>query len=95
MTAYVVFIKEQTINQSELDVYSASVASSFRGHEVKVLAAYGTYEVLEGPAMEGAVMLEFESIDAAQAWYRSPAYQAVAQHRFKGAAYRGFIIQGR
>jgi uncharacterized protein (DUF1330 family) len=28
------------------------------------------------------------------AWYHSPDYQAVAQHRFKGASYRGFVVEG-
>ena len=31
---------------------------------------------------------------AARAWYDSPAYQEVAQHRFKGARYRAVLVEG-
>jgi uncharacterized protein (DUF1330 family) len=33
-------------------------------------------------------------MDAARAWYVSPAYQAAANYRFEGANYRALIIQG-
>lgn len=32
---------------------------------------------------------------AARAWYGSDKYQAAAAPRFRGARYRGFIIEGR
>lgn len=95
MPAYIVFIREKTVDQSELDRYSANVKESFDGHDVKFLATYGPMEVLEGPPMEGVVILEFADMEAARAWYSSRAYQAAAQHRFRGADYRGFIVQGR
>ncbi|WP_446718995.1 DUF1330 domain-containing protein [Halomonas sp. SH5A2] len=31
---------------------------------------------------------------AARAWYESPAYQEARQHRFQGADYRVFIVDG-
>jgi uncharacterized protein (DUF1330 family) len=40
------------------------------------------------------VIAEFPTLEAAKAWYLSPAYQEVARHRKKGAAYRGFIVAG-
>ena len=43
---------------------------------------------------EGAVIAEFESYEAALAWYRSPAYQEALQHRLKGAEYRVVIVEG-
>lgn len=65
------------------------------GHLIKVLAAYGKLEVLErGPAIEGAVIAEFPTMEAAKAWFYSPAYEEAAQHRLRGASYRGFIIEG-
>jgi uncharacterized protein (DUF1330 family) len=94
MPAFVVFTREETLDQAELDAYSANVKASFDGHAVTFRAAYGEHEVLEGPEIEGAVILEFPDMAAARRWYRSEAYQEVAQHRFTGAAYRGFIVQG-
>ncbi|MBB2206192.1 DUF1330 domain-containing protein [Gluconacetobacter takamatsuzukensis] len=94
MTAYIVFTRESTRDQAELDAYSQAVAPTFEGHPLKVLAAYGAQEVLEGTSPEGVVILEFPTVEAAQAWYDSPAYQTVVQHRWKGASYRVVIVQG-
>ena len=87
MPAFVVFTKENTRDQGALDLYSPKAGSSFKGHPVTVLAAYGKTERLEGPGLEGAVILPFPGMAAAKAWYESPAYQDAARHRFHGADY--------
>ncbi len=94
MTAYAVFIRESTQDQSELDAYTPKAGDSLAGHEVKVLAAYGRQEILEGPPVEGVVILEFPSIEAAKVWYDSPTYRAAREHRFRGATYRALIVDG-
>jgi len=94
MAAYAVFIRESTRDASELATYSQKVSPTLVGHPVKVLAAYGPQEVLEGPEVEGVVILEFPSLDAAKAWYDSPAYRDVREHRFRGADYRAVIVEG-
>lgn len=94
MAAYVVFIREKTLDRAELETYWAQVPPTLEGHPIKVLTAYGRHETLEGPESEGVVIAEFPTIEAARAWYDSPAYQQAAQHRLKGAVYRGFVVQG-
>ncbi|MEX3842837.1 MULTISPECIES: DUF1330 domain-containing protein [Paraburkholderia] len=94
MATYIVFTKESTQDQSELDIYQSNVGATFKGHPVKILAAYGPQQVLEGEAPEGVVIVEFPSTEAARAWYDSPAYQEAAQHRFKGARYRAVLVEG-
>jgi uncharacterized protein (DUF1330 family) len=94
MAAYAVFIRESTSDPSELATYSRKVGATLAGHPVQVLAAYGRQEVLEGPEVEGVVILEFPSLDAAKAWYESPAYREVREHRFKGSEYRAVIVEG-
>ena len=94
MAAYLLFIREKTIDQSELEAYWAKVRATMEGHPIKVLAAYARHVTLEGPEVEGVVIAEFPSVDEARAWYGSPAYQEVAQHRFRGAVYRGLIVEG-
>lgn len=94
MPAYVVFIREKTLDQSELDAYGSKVRATMEGHPIKVLAAYGRHVTLEGPEVEGVVVAEFPTIEEARAWYDSPAYQDVARHRFRGAVYRGLIVDG-
>jgi uncharacterized protein (DUF1330 family) len=94
MPAYAVFTRDETVDPVELRKYFAKVDGSFDDHPMKVLVDYGRIETLEGEEIEGAVILEFPDIDAARAWYHSPEYQAVAQHRFNGSRYRGFIVEG-
>ena len=67
MVAYVVFVREQTTNQAELDVYSSLAPATVTGHPATPRAVYGSFEVLEGPAIEGAVVLEFPSMSDAKA----------------------------
>jgi uncharacterized protein (DUF1330 family) len=94
MATYIVFTRESTQDQGELDIYQSKVGETFKGHPVKILAAYGPQQVLEGEAPEGVVIVEFPSTESARAWYDSPAYQEVAQHRFKGARYRAVLVEG-
>ncbi len=94
MPAFVVFVREQTLDQAELRPIGARSASRWRGRPVKVLAAYGRHVPLEGSEVEGAVIAEFPSIEEARAWYESPAYREAAAHRFRGADYRGVIVEG-
>jgi uncharacterized protein (DUF1330 family) len=94
MPAYIVFTRELTCDAAGLAVYSEKVGDTLIGHPVTVLAAYGRQEVLEGPSVEGVVILEFPSLEAAKAWYDSPAYRAVREHRFLSSEYRAVIVEG-
>lgn len=94
MTAYVVFIKEKTLDQQELDTYAQKMPALMAQLPVSVLSAYGRIEVFEGASPEGVVLVSFPTFEQATAWYHSEEYQAVARHRHKGAIYRGFVIQG-
>lgn len=94
MATYLVFTRESTQDQGELDTYMRGVGATLEGHPFKLLALYGPQQVLEGDAPEGVVIMEFPSTQAARAWYDSPAYQAVAQHRFKGSRYRVVLVEG-
>src|SRR3984893_18405136 len=80
MPAYVIFIRERTLDNSELEAYAKLAGPSLEGLPIKFLAAYGRQEVLEGPAPEGVAIAEFPSVEEAKQWYESPAYQAAAQH---------------
>jgi uncharacterized protein (DUF1330 family) len=94
MAAFVVFIRDKTKKQSEMDTYTAKAGPSLEGHAVTIHAAYGRHEVLEGPEVEGVVIVSFPTFEEAKAWYDSPAYREAREHRFKGADYRGVIVEG-
>ncbi len=94
MSAYIVFTRERMRDKSEFDHYSKMVPSTMAGHSGKVLVAYGKSVTLEGASIEGCVIVEFPTIEAAQAWYESPAYREAREHRFKASDYRVFITDG-
>ena len=94
MPAYVIFIRERTLDRSELEAYARMAPPSLEGWPIKLLAAYGHQDVLEGPEPEGVAIAEFPSLEDARRWYDSPAYREAREHRFKGANYRAFIVQG-
>ena len=94
MAAYIVFTRESTSNPAELETYSQKVGSTLPGHNVTPRALYGRHEVVEGPPVEGVVIVEFPTFDEAKAWYDSPGYTDVRQHRLRGADYRAVIVEG-
>ena len=94
MTAYIVFTRERTRDPAELAIYSQKAGATMAGHPLTPRAHYGRQVVLEGPEIEGVVILEFPTIEEAKVWYDSPAYREAREHRFKGADYRVVIVEG-
>jgi len=92
MTAYALFIRNSITDAEGMKTYGA-LAAKARG-TFKPLAVYGPIETLEGETSEGVVLLEFEDMDAAKAWYNSPAYQEALPHRKRSADYRVLFFQG-
>ena len=48
MVAYVIFRKEQTHNQGELDLYKERAPAALAGHPITFRIAHGHKEVVEG-----------------------------------------------
>lgn len=94
MAVYAIFIREKLRDPKVIDAYNVMAGPSLDGHPVKVLAAYGGHENIEGAPIEGAVILEFPTMAAAKAWYDGPAYKEARALRFQGADYRVFFVQG-
>ena len=94
MPAYALFIRNSITDPEEMKIYGGKAAGAGAGHKMKPLVVYGAIETLEGQAAEGAVLLEFETMEAAKAWYNSPAYQDALPHRLKGSDYRVLLMAG-
>jgi uncharacterized protein (DUF1330 family) len=94
MSAYVIFIRESTIDESEMEQYKQSAPAARAGHDITRLAFYGQLDVLEGEPPEGVAILRFPDMAAAKAWYTSPAYQEARQHRLKGGKFRLLLVEG-
>jgi uncharacterized protein (DUF1330 family) len=94
MSAYMVYVRDKIINPEEFKKYEQSAPAASAGHPVEPLAFYGGVETLEGPPVDGAVILRFPTMADARAAYQSPLYQEALKHRLLGAEYRVFIIEG-
>ena len=69
------------------------IVSQWRGVRSKETFSMGSM-VLEGPEVQGVVILEFPTVADAKAYYDSPAYREAREHRFKAADYRVLIVEG-
>ncbi len=94
MSAYVIFIRDKTVDQAELDIYRQLVKPVVAKWPVRFLSDNGNVEAVEGPAPVGVVLVEFPTMREAQDWYYSPEYQAIVSHRLASGEYRGLIIEG-
>jgi uncharacterized protein (DUF1330 family) len=94
MSTYVIFIKEKTIDLSELSIYASLTDKAVGDHPAELLAAYGELEVPEGDKPEGVVIVKFPSMEAAKKWYNSPLYKQATQHRMKGAKWNVLFVEG-
>lgn len=89
--AYAIF--QETITDPEgMKAYGAA---AMKAPGARPLAVAQNAEVLEGewPAHQ-TVVLEFESVEAAHAWYNSPEYQAALPLRQAAATANVVIIPG-
>lgn len=74
--------------------YQALVPAAFAAHGARFLARGGAHEVLEGPALDRHVVIEFPSLAAARACYHSPEYQAAKARRDGAAMAHVVIVEG-
>lgn len=89
-----VYVRDRILDPAQMKLYEDSAAAASSGHAMTPLAFYGAVDTLEGPAVDGAVIVQFASMAEARAAYEDPRYQAALKHRLKGAAYRVFITEG-
>jgi uncharacterized protein (DUF1330 family) len=74
--------------------YAAQVPPTmapFGGHD---LVRGGKAEALEGEAPKRMVVIKFESVEKARAWYNSPAYDAIKGLRINSTQSRLILVEG-
>ena len=95
MTAYVVLFRESPVyDPEEMEKYLIAGRSKRTAISFTPLVAYGAQTPLEGSPPDGVVVLKFDNVEDAKAWYYSPEYQQAVVHRLKAADYRGVIVEG-
>ena len=75
--------------------YSARVASTFEPFGGRFVVRGGEAVALEGEKPRGRfVVIAFDTMERAQAWYNSPAYQELKPIRQRSGNSRTFIVEG-
>jgi uncharacterized protein (DUF1330 family) len=94
MSAYVV-VQESVTDQAMFDAYRKDVMPTIAAHGGRFIVRGGAMTVLEGEwPLPRLVILEFPSRQAAEAWYRSPAYQKILPLRLKSCTGNLVIVDG-
>jgi uncharacterized protein (DUF1330 family) len=90
------YIAEFKITDPEgMKPYSAGVASTFEPYGGRYIVRGGKIAPLEGEGPNNRmVIIEFDSMEKAQAWYDSPAYAQLKPIRHKNAISRVYIVEG-
>lgn len=88
-------ITEDIHDQGGMAAYGKAAGPSLAGHDVKVLAADRSGEVIEGTWHgQQTVLLEFESAEAAMSWYHSDGYQSALPLRQAAATCNAVLLSG-
>jgi len=94
VAAYVIYQGEVT-DPERYEEYKVKAAASIVAAGGRYLVRGGAVEVLEGEAPAGrTVVLEFPTMQAALAWYRSDQYTAVRSIREGAARARLYVVDG-
>ena len=94
MPAYVTALVTVT-NPQEILTYADQVDATVARHGGRFIVKGGPVaEVLEGDLVPHTVtILEFPTLERAQAWYRSPEYRDIIHHRHKAGGSQVILFQ--
>lgn len=94
MAAYVI-VQIQVRDAIAYEEYRLQAPPIIARYDGKYLARGGRVETLEGDWKPARfVILEFPSVERAQAWHSSPEYQAIAPIRYRNATSQMIVVEG-
>jgi uncharacterized protein (DUF1330 family) len=83
-------------NMDTYKTYASQVTATLAPYGGQYLAAGGRTQGVEGTLPPNRVaILQFPSMDKAQAWYNSPEYGKIKPIRHSAATTRSYIVEGR
>ena len=94
MPAAYILADVEVTNPEQYANYRALSSAAFEAHGVKPLARGGRTVTLEGRDPGRIVVLPFESVEAAQAFYDSPEYRKAREARAGAAVMNMIIVEG-
>jgi uncharacterized protein (DUF1330 family) len=74
--------------------YAAAVPATLAPFGGRFIVRGGKTDALEGEAPKRIVMIAFDSMEKARAWWESPAYEAIKPIRHSAAVARLFFVEG-
>jgi len=74
--------------------YGAKMPETLAPYKTEYVIRGGKTISLEGEPPKSIVMIQFESLEKAKAWYDSPEYQAIKPIRQSAAKGRLFLVEG-
>ncbi|NYT37093.1 DUF1330 domain-containing protein [Allopusillimonas soli] len=94
MTAYAVAVIRETRFNDEVVGYLQGIDATLAPFSGKYLIHGGPYQPLEGAWSGDLVVIEFPSMEQAQAWYNSDAYAAIRPLRTANTEGDVLLVQG-
>jgi uncharacterized protein (DUF1330 family) len=89
------YISEFELSDPEgIKPYSQQVEATFAPFTGRYIVRGGQTASLEGDQPKRIVVIAFDSMAQAQAWYDSPAYRAIRPIRIQSAKSRVYIVEG-
>ena len=94
MAAYLV-VDIAVTNPTQFEEYKKLAPAAIAKYGGRYLIRGGAYEAVEGDwKPQRLTVVEFESMEKAKAFYRSPEYQAAIQARKGAANMKMLLVQG-
>jgi uncharacterized protein (DUF1330 family) len=85
----------QVTDPEGIKPYSAQVESTFKPYSGRYIVRGGVMDVKEGFGAQGRlIVIQFDSLSQANAWYHSPEYQALIPIRHRSGNTRTYIVEG-
>ena len=95
MSAFYIVFVEKPADPAEIAEYRRLALPTLKDRGVKFHTRPGCeLHTVEGDEVDAVVVLEFDSVQAAQDWYHSPEYQNAVGHRLGTARSRAVIVKG-
>ena len=96
MAAYIIFdVEVEVTDPAKADDYAKLANESLAPFQSKIILHKGMVEVLEGDwEPKSLVMVEFESMEQARQWYKSPAYTKAKDILHRIASLNVILIEG-
>lgn len=94
MTAYAVAVIRETQFNDEVVRYLQSIDETLAPFCGKYVVHGGPYQPLEGSWKGDLVIIQFPSMENAQAWYSSEAYESIRPLRTKNTEGDVLLVQG-